>query len=427
MSLPLLAAGPPSPRPPGQSQSPPTLSSAVIGTNGTSLTLTFSEAVTGFASGAEGFALTGLSGGATTLTYASGNGTSSVVMTISRTVAQGETGGSLAYTAGDITASSNGLSLANFSGTAVTNSSTQTPITLSSATIQASGTTLRLVFSGAASGFASGAEGFALTGLTGGATALTYSSGNGTATVDFTISRTVYSYETSGALAYTAGDIAGANTLALANFSGTSVTNSSTQVTAPTIGDDSSGSLAASTAITLPTSSSGDYLVVMVAGAASLPDPTLGWERHWNTATGGGAPYLALYSCVSDGTPTTPLSANVSGGWIAWTVQNSGGIDATSSAADSGLSSSIVAPSHNATTAADLMLNGYMAYKAASSPVVTLPASQTGTDVGPVTLTSGQLRGGSETLSASGATGTRTATVSTTVRWVGGTVLMLPA
>lgn len=214
-------------------QTPITLSSAVIGTSGTSLTLTFGAAVTGFSSGAEGFALTGLTGGATTLTYASGNGTTTVVMTISRTVAQSETNGALAYTAGDITAVTGGVALANFSGTSVTNNSTQTPITLSSATIQTNGTTLRLVFGAAASGFASGAEGFALTGLTGGATTLTYSSGNGTTTVDFTISRTVYSSETSGALAYTAGDIVGANTLALANFSGTAVTNSSTQLPPP--------------------------------------------------------------------------------------------------------------------------------------------------------------------------------------------------
>lgn len=103
----------------------PTLVSATVQSNGTDLVMVFSRAVTGFTAGAEGFALTGLTGGATTLTYASGNGTSSVTMTISRTVTQTETGGALAYTAGDIVGSSDSQALASFGGAAVTNNSTQ--------------------------------------------------------------------------------------------------------------------------------------------------------------------------------------------------------------------------------------------------------------------------------------------------------------
>lgn len=292
-------------------QTPITLSSAVIGTSGTSLTLTFGAAVTGFSSGAEGFALTGLTGGATTLTYASGNGTTTVVMTISRTVAQSETNGALAYTAGDITAVTGGVALANFSGTSVTNNSTQTPITLSSATIQTNGTTLRLVFGAAASGFASGAEGFALTGLTGGATTLTYSSGNGTTTVDFTISRTVYSSETSGALAYTAGDIVGANTLALANFSGTAVTNSSTQLPPPStvsglglwLEDLYTSSLWEDSSFTTP---------------ATNGDPVGGWQdqsgsgRHATQGTAGARPILR------SGTAADGLQFDATDDWMAF-------------------------------------------------------------------------------------------------------------
>lgn len=411
MSLPLLAAGPPSPRPPGQSQSPPTLSSAVIGTNGTSLTLTFSEAVTGFASGAEGFALTGLSGGATTLTYASGNGTSSVVMTISRTVAQGETGGSLAYTAGDITASANGLALANFSGTGVTNNSTQTP-PVNTVAPAVTGTEVK------------GQTLSCTTGTWTGTAPITYTyqwqrNDGGWANIDSATNST-YVLQDADVGYPVRCVVTGTNSVDSASANSNATGNIKA---VPSTRNTTSGGLTASTAITLPTSSSGDIVAVMVAGSASLPAATAGWTRQWNTPTGtGGAPYLALYTCTSDGAPGTPLSANVTGGWIAWSVKDAAAVDVTNSAADSGVTQPIVAPSVTTTVGGTLLLNGYLGYKAASSPTITLPASQTGTDVGPVTITNGQLRGGSEEVTAAGATGTRSASVSTTVRWVGGSV-----
>ncbi len=103
----------------------PLAGSSAIPAAGTTLVVTFNLAVSGFSSGAEGFTLTGLSGGATTLDYASGNGTTSITFTLSRTVSAGETGGLLAYTAGDITSTASGLPLVNFSGQAVANNSTQ--------------------------------------------------------------------------------------------------------------------------------------------------------------------------------------------------------------------------------------------------------------------------------------------------------------
>ncbi|HEU0123989.1 MAG TPA: SwmB domain-containing protein [Bryobacteraceae bacterium] len=102
----------------------PTLSSATIGTGGTSITLAFNETVTMGGGGSSGFTVS-LSGGAATLSYSSGSGTSSLVYTISRTVYQGETG-TISYTQpGNGVEDSSGNDLATFSGTSLTNSSTQ--------------------------------------------------------------------------------------------------------------------------------------------------------------------------------------------------------------------------------------------------------------------------------------------------------------
>lgn len=104
---------------------PPTLSSATIGTNGTTVTLAFSETVSIGAGGNGGFALTP-SGGAASLTYSSGSGSSSLVYTSNRTINSGETA-TVAYTQpGNGVEDAAGNDLATFSGTSVTNNSTQT-------------------------------------------------------------------------------------------------------------------------------------------------------------------------------------------------------------------------------------------------------------------------------------------------------------
>lgn len=108
----------------GGDTTPPTLSSATIGSSGTQMTLTFGESVTIGSGGNSGWT-TSLSGGAATLTYSSGSGTSALVYTISRTIDSGETG-TVAYTQ-----PSNGIEdaagndLATISSGSVTNNSTQ--------------------------------------------------------------------------------------------------------------------------------------------------------------------------------------------------------------------------------------------------------------------------------------------------------------
>lgn len=105
----------------------PTLSSATVNAAGTTLTLAFSEAVQFGAGGNGGFVAT-FTLGALTLTYASGTGTSSLVYNSSRTIYKtlNETG-TLDYTQpGNGVEDLTGNDLVSFSGTAITNNSTQT-------------------------------------------------------------------------------------------------------------------------------------------------------------------------------------------------------------------------------------------------------------------------------------------------------------
>lgn len=74
----------------------PKLSSVIIGENGTSVSLVFDKAVQVGAGGNTGWTIT-MSGGAVTMTYASGSGTNTLVYDLNRTVNSGETG-TVAYT-----------------------------------------------------------------------------------------------------------------------------------------------------------------------------------------------------------------------------------------------------------------------------------------------------------------------------------------
>lgn len=76
---------------------PPQLISASIGTNGTTVALSFGEAVTGGTSGTGGFVLD-TSGAAITLEYSSGSGSSTLYYTASRTVQYNETAAVITYT-----------------------------------------------------------------------------------------------------------------------------------------------------------------------------------------------------------------------------------------------------------------------------------------------------------------------------------------
>jgi hypothetical protein len=166
---------------------PPTFVDASIPTAGTTLIVNFSENVVGTEE--SGWTITA-SGGACTVSSATGTGTSQLTLTLSRTIAIAETV-TLDYSSvtGDL-ADEAANDLATFSGAAVDNDSTfEAPAgvpDLSSATIAANGTTLTLGFSGNvtktdATGLSLEFDNFA-------ERSLTYASGSGTDTLLFTLS-----------------------------------------------------------------------------------------------------------------------------------------------------------------------------------------------------------------------------------------------
>jgi len=105
----------------------PTLQSVTIGTNGTSWSFVFNEAVTVGAGGSSGWSVTMTLAGAITLTYASGDGTDTLVYTGSITVTDSDTVASgLNYTQpGNGIEDLAGNDLENISSASVTNNSTQ--------------------------------------------------------------------------------------------------------------------------------------------------------------------------------------------------------------------------------------------------------------------------------------------------------------
>lgn len=104
----------------------PAVSSATINSAGTSLTLNLSESCTTGGGGSGGVTLSA-SGGAVTASYSSGSGSTAYVYTTSRTILIGETV-TVSYTqpGSGIESTDDQTDLASFSGTSVTNNSTQT-------------------------------------------------------------------------------------------------------------------------------------------------------------------------------------------------------------------------------------------------------------------------------------------------------------
>lgn len=105
-----------------QTASPPSLVSATIGSNGTTFSLVFDEIVAFGAGGNTGWTIAP-SGGAATLVYASGAGTTTLVYTISRTIALTETATVSYVQPGDGVENVGGTDLASIVARAVTNSS----------------------------------------------------------------------------------------------------------------------------------------------------------------------------------------------------------------------------------------------------------------------------------------------------------------
>jgi hypothetical protein len=112
----------------GPDETPPTLVSATIPAAGTSISIVFNEAVT-FGAGLDGGFTIAMSGGAVTLSYLSGDGSTTLVYTTSRTIEAGETCSDFDYTQptnGVEDAAGNDLVSFSNQQASVTNSSSQT-------------------------------------------------------------------------------------------------------------------------------------------------------------------------------------------------------------------------------------------------------------------------------------------------------------
>lgn len=204
---------------------PLTLQSATIESDGTTFTLVFSKAVQSTSSLWPGYTHNA-SGGGDTITYNSGAGSATVTFTGSRTVETGETG-TVDYNETDTYAVSGGQLLPNSSVNFVNNSSQDnTAPTLQSAEIPSAGTTIVLTFDEAVVSGVSGGFGLFLDDEV----TMTYSEGDYSNQLIYTLSRTVSSTET-GVLYYTnpgygVSDIPGNE---WTYPSGYNVTNNSTQ------------------------------------------------------------------------------------------------------------------------------------------------------------------------------------------------------
>lgn len=199
----------------------PELDSATINTDGDELTLVFDEAVTGNA----GFTLDA-TGGALTATYSSGDGTTTYVYSLSRTVGSTETI-TLDYSAGDVEdLADTPNALATITDFAVTNNSTQDLVlpTASGWATNTDGDEITATLSESGCLPTSGTGGFTLSGTS--ATVLSWA-----------ISGTTLTLSLTGAIAYgetvtvsyddasTSDDITDGASNKLADISGASVTN----------------------------------------------------------------------------------------------------------------------------------------------------------------------------------------------------------
>lgn len=195
--------------------------------------------------------------------------------------------------------------------------------------------------------------------------------------------------------------------------------------TPPSVRAVSTGSVASGTSLTLPTRAAGDVLVAFVVTGGTVPTANAGWTRQINETADNLASKLGVYTRTSDGTDNTPVSSSLMSGaaYTIFSVQNpTTGYD--TSASGKGNSGSIVAPTVTAAGSASVLLTGYM--RASATGTITPPGTQTATtpvvDAG--MIPSITLRCGYESLSASGATGTRTATQSSGTFWVGANVIV---
>ena len=345
--------------------------------------------------------------GTLTASYASGSGTSQLIVGLSPYPGNGDT---LTWDYNAALGNISGLGpwfvpLASFMGKSVVNESFNFRPTVSSVTVSANGTTVTVALSDNCTFH----TGFTIS-MSGGAATLTYVSGDPGSSFVFTSSRTITSAET-GTWTYTPGNVVNtANALAMLSGTG-SVTNDSAQ--GPSVRASSAGTIAmGSGTVLLPTRQSGDILEVYVAASASLPAANTGWARQFTKTDGNaGTTAFGLYTKTSDGTDSTgPLASTLAGGgcFACVSIANpASGLDGTGQS--NGNSTSVAAPSISPAGSVDVLVSAYLVAAGTAGIVTPLGQSKVGPSTDGATVT---LALGYQTLAASGATGTRTATIS---------------
>ncbi len=273
------------------------LTSAVIPAAGTTIELNFDTAANIGTGGNGGWTLNA-SGGACTMSYSSGDTTTQLVYTLSRTIEAGETITVSYVQPGDGIESNDGTDLASITDDTVTNNSTYTPagpitIALTSAVIPGPGNTIRLNFDTNANIGAGGNGGWTIA-PSGGASTLTYVSGDGSPQLIYSLSRAIEEGETL-TVSYTqpGNGVESDDGTDLANITAGAVTNASAYKPASSITISSA---------TIP--AAGNVIQLTFSAAVSIGvNGSNGW-----TLNSSGAASEMLYAA---GAGTTQLTYNL--------------------------------------------------------------------------------------------------------------------
>jgi hypothetical protein len=225
----------------GTDSTPPTMSTAVISTNGVTLTLGYSESVNQGAgyNDSDIDVDCATAGNNIAVTYSSGNGTATHVYTLASPVLSGDTC-NIDFN-GDANSIEDGAGndLAAIVSGAVTNSSTQAYPTFSSAAIDTTGKILTVTFSENVRIGSGSYGGITVSSCSGGALTVSYTSNNGATVVYGQPSRTVEQGETGCVLGYTQPgngiEQSSGNYLDVQTFSGQAITNNSTVTPVPSV------------------------------------------------------------------------------------------------------------------------------------------------------------------------------------------------
>lgn len=175
--------------------------------------------------------------------------------------------------------------------------------------------------------------------------------------------------------------------------------------------------------LTLPTRQSGDTLVAFVAIPGDFQiSATSGWTKRIDQIDVFNASRLAVYTRQSNGTDNQPMAANPMNGctFAIYSISNvASGYDISGSATNN--TTTITAPSVVA-TAGGILLNFYMRCSS-SGNISTINGGQSGATV-QQDWNVVRSRSAYSSISAAGATGTRTATQDDAVPWNAASVMV---